>query len=161
MHFFAFNEPSVSERRTVFFILQFKNDVMGAFSLIVRFYILLFRMNVYDGLEDVLDTYYIFLGDFDDDEYLNELFVSLHGTILFTLDNQDDRSFLLEDENDFSNDLFYIYYLIWGKFFYFFIYMVEEGARLSLAFYISYLMFFEIHAVNCSYKEDTFMFTKK
>ena len=45
-------------------------------------------------------------------EYLNELFLSIHGTILFTLDNQDDRSFLLEDENDFSNDLFYTYFVV-------------------------------------------------
>jgi len=35
-------------------------------------------VNVYDFIEDVLDTYYIFIGDFDDDEYLNELFLSLH-----------------------------------------------------------------------------------
>lgn len=112
MHFFAFNEPSIAERRTMFFLIQFKNDLLSSFSLMLRFYILLFRMNVYDALEDVLDTYYIFLGDFDDDEYLNELFLSLHGTILFTLDNHDDRSFLMEDENDFSNDLFYIYFLV-------------------------------------------------
>ena len=52
------------------------------------------------------------VGDFDDDEYINELFLSIHGTIFFTMDNQDDRSFLLEDENDFSNDLFYTYFVL-------------------------------------------------
>ena len=58
--------------------------------------------------------YYIFVDDFDDDEYLNELFLSTHGTLFFTLDNNDDRSFLLEDENGFSNDLFYAYFVVWG-----------------------------------------------
>ena len=49
---------------------------------------------------------------FDDDEYLNELFLSIHGTIFFTMHNQDDRSFLLEDENDFSNDFFFTYFVL-------------------------------------------------
>jgi hypothetical protein len=127
----------------------------------LRFYILLFRMNVYDTLEDFFDGYYIFVGDFDDDEYLNELFLSLHGTLLFTIDNQDDRSFLLEDENDFSNDFFYTYYVLWGKLFFFVFFMAEEGARLALAFYITFLIIFEIHAVNCSYKEDNYFNTKR
>ena len=51
-----------------------------------------------DGAGGVIDENY---GDFDDDEYIQELFLSIHGTIFFTMDNQDDRSFLLEDENDF------------------------------------------------------------
>jgi hypothetical protein len=112
MHFFAFNEPSVSDRRSIFFLIQFKNDFMGFFGLMLRFYVLIFRLNMYDLLEDILDSYYIFLGDFDDDEYFNELFLSLHGTILFSFDNQDDRSFLFEDEHDFAGDFYYIYYLI-------------------------------------------------
>jgi len=69
-------------------------------------------MNVYDSIEDVLDSYYIFVGDFDDDEYLTELFLPIHGTLFFTLDNNDDRSFLLEDENGFANDFFFLYYVL-------------------------------------------------
>jgi hypothetical protein len=59
-----------------------------------------------------LDFYYVFIGDFDDDEYFNEIFFSFYGVIFYTSDNQDDRSFLLEDENDFSNDLFFLYFII-------------------------------------------------
>jgi hypothetical protein len=112
IHYFAFLEASVVQGRSVKFIIQFRNDFLATFSLMLRFYILLFRMNVYDTLEDFFDSYYIFIGDFDDDEYLNELFLSIHGTILFTLDNHDDRSFLFEDENDFMLDLFFIYYML-------------------------------------------------
>jgi hypothetical protein len=67
---------------------------------------------MYDTLEDILDTYYIFFNDFNDDEYVNELFISLHGTFSFSFDNQDGRLFLLEEEHDFVNDLFYLYFLI-------------------------------------------------
>jgi hypothetical protein len=162
MHYFAFLEASKTETRSVKFIAsQFVSDFIATFSLMLRFYTLLFRMNVYDNLDDFFDSYYIFVGDFDDDEYLNELFLSIHGTILFTLDNNDDRSFLLEDENDFSNDLFYTYFVLWGKLYLFVFFIAELAARLGLAFYIFYLIIFEVHAVNCSYREDTFMDTKK
>ena len=115
IHYFSFLEASVSEGRNVnYLILQFRNDFLGSFSLLLRFYTLLFRMNVYDTLEDFFDSYYIFVGDFDDDEYINELFFSLNNTLFFTLDNNDDRSFLFEDENDFSNDFFFLYFMVWG-----------------------------------------------
>lgn len=162
IHYFAFLEASVVEGRTVGFIAkQFFRDFLNTFSLMLRFYTLLFRMNVYDNLDDFFDSYYIFVGDFDDDEYLNELFLSIHGTILFTLDNHDDRSFLLEDENDFSNDFFYTYFVVWGKLYLFVFFIAELAARLGLAFYIFYLIIFEVHAVNCSYREDTYMNTKR
>lgn len=112
LHYFAFLEASIDQDRTVKFMVQFRNDFIGTFSLMLRFYVLIFRMNVYDTLEDFFDSYYIFIGDFDDDEYLNELFLSIHGTITYTIDNHDDRSFLFEDENDFNFDLFFIYYNI-------------------------------------------------
>ena len=116
IHYFAFLEATTTGSRSTTFVAsisnQFKADFLALFSMILRFYSLLLRLNVYDILDDCLDFYYIFIGDFDDDEYLNELFFSIHGTIFFTMDNQDDRSFLLEDENDFSNDFFYIYFLL-------------------------------------------------
>lgn len=113
VHFFSFLEASVSEGRSNKFIMdQFKGDALALFSFSMRFYMTVIRVNIYDTVEDFLDTYYIFVGDFDDDEYLAELFFSLHGTIFFTMDNNDDRSFLMEDESSFSYDLYYIYYML-------------------------------------------------
>ena len=113
VHFFSFLEASVAEGRSNRFIMdQFKGDLLALFSFSMRFYMTVIRVNIYDTVEDVFDSYYIFVGDFDDDEYLAELFFSLHGTIFFTMDNKDDRSFLLEDESSFSYDLYYIYYML-------------------------------------------------
>lgn len=162
VHYFSFLEASATGSRSVMFLVtQFKGDFLASFSMILRFYSLLLRLNVYDILDDCLDFYYVFIGDFDDDEYLQDLFFSLHGTLFFVLDNQDDRSFLLEDESDFFNDLFYVYFLLWGKIFYFLFYTVELTARFGLAFYVIYLVLFEIYGVNCSYKEDTYFNIKK
>ena len=162
IHYFSFLESSsTGSRSTMFVLTQFKGDFLALFSMILRFYSLLLRLNVYDILDDCLDFYYVFIGDFDDDEYLNELFFSIHGTLFFTMDNQDDRSFLLEDENDFSNDFFYTYFLVWGKIFYFLFYTVELVARFGLAFYVIYLVLFEIYGVNCSYKEDMYFTYKR
>ena len=162
IHYFSFLAASEGiGRNTKFIILQFKADFLNSFSVLIRFYALFFRINIYDFIEDVFDTYYIFIGDFDDDEYLNELFLSLHGTLLFTLDNYDDRSFLFEDENDFTNDLFYIYFILWGKFTFFFIFLLEIVPRITLGFFIFYLVIFEIHGVNQTYKEDIFLLSKR
>ena len=77
------------------------------------------------------------------------------------MDNQDDRSFLFEDENDFSLDFFYLYFMLWGKIFYFLFYTVELIARFWLAFYVIYLVLFEIYGVNCSYREDSYFSLKR
>ena len=97
----------------------------------------------------------------EEDEYLNELFFSIYGTLFFLSENDSDNSFLLEDESDFSKDLFYIYFIVWGKLFYFLVLILEEISRLALAFYVCYLIIFEVHNVNCSYKEDNFFNEKK
>jgi hypothetical protein len=112
IHYFAFLEASVSEGRTVSFVTkQFFRDFINTFALFLRFFILLFRLNVYDTLDDFYDSYYIFLGDFDDDEYFNELFFSMYSLFFYDYDVNDDRAFSLEDENEFFLDLFYIYFL--------------------------------------------------
>jgi hypothetical protein len=58
-------------------------------------------------------------------------------------------------------DLFYIYYVCWAKFFTFIFFILEEILRIALAFYICYLIIFEVHAVNCSYVEDNYIQTKR
>jgi hypothetical protein len=116
IHLLSFFSPALSESRTVSFATaQIKNDLMEISFLVIRCGILLFRLNMYDLIDDILDSYYILIIDFDDDEYINELFFSLHGTLLFVNDNQDDKSFLFEDENIFSNDIYYLYFIVWGK----------------------------------------------
>ena len=162
IHLFSFFSPAISESRTVKFAsLQIKSDMMEIAFLIIRCGILLFRLNMYDLIDDILDSYYILIIDFDDDEYLNELFFSLHGTLFFTNDNQDDRSFLFEDENTFSNDLYYLYFIVWGKINFWMWFLMEEIFKISIALLLTYIMLFEVYAVNCAYKEDFFLNRKK
>jgi hypothetical protein len=40
-------------------------------------------------------------------------------------------------------------------------FILEEAARLGLAFYVCYLITFEVHSVNCSYSEDLFISDKR
>jgi hypothetical protein len=77
------------------------------------------------------------------------------------MDNHDDRSFLLEDENDFIYDLYYIYFMVWGKFGYFLFLTLELALKVSLGLYIAYLIIFEVHSVGCSYSEDSYLAHKK
>lgn len=161
-HYFAFLEASLAEGKTLQFILkQFVRDVTGTFGLLLRFSLLLFRANVYDTLDDCLDTYYIFLGDFDEDEAFDFSFFSLFNLLFYDADVNDDRIYSLEEENEFFFDLFNLYFMLWGKFFFFCFFILEEIFRLLLAFYIIYLIIFDVHAVNCSYVEDTYFINKR
>jgi hypothetical protein len=110
-NYFAFLEASVSEGRNVSYIQkQFFKDFINTFALFLRFFILLFRLNVYDTLDDFYDSYYIYIGDFDDDEYFFDMYFSMGSLSFFDTDNNDDRFFSLEDENEFFLDLFFIYF---------------------------------------------------
>jgi hypothetical protein len=78
----------------------------------MRFFVLMIRLNIYDGVDDILDSYYIFVADFEEDEYFIDLFFSTFTTMFFDYDTSDDRSFFLEDEVDFTGDLFTIYFIL-------------------------------------------------
>lgn len=161
-HYFSFLESSIQEGRNVSFLLkQFFRDFLNTFSLFLRFFVLLFRLNVYDTLDDFYDSYYIFLCDFDDDSYQSEAFFSSFSNLFFIISNFEDSNYLLEDESDSYLDLFWLYFLTWSKLFLFIFFITEEIFRLILAFFICYLIIFDIHAVNSSYKEDNFLSIKK
>jgi len=158
VHYFAFLESSIAEGKSVNYAAkQFFRDFINTFALFLRFFILLFRLNVYDTLDDFYDSYYIYVGDFDDDEYFFEMFFSFYSFFYYDFDNHDDRSLSLEDENEFLIDLFVVYFYCWAKFFTFIFFILEEILRLSLAFYICYLITFEVHSVNCTYSEDNYL----
>ena len=99
--------------------------------------------------------------DFDEEEYFSDLFFSMFSIMSFDIDVNDDRSFLFEDEMDLGADLFTLYFLVWGKFAYFWLFILEEIARVALALYVTYLVIFEINAVNRSYAEDNYLATKR
>lgn len=120
IHYFAFLEATdISGRSVSFLTKQFFRDFMGTIGLFLRFFILLFRLNVYDNLDDFYDSYYIFMGDFDDDEYVLELFFSFQSLFFYEYDTNDDGMLMLEEEPDLLEDLFLSYFVVWGKFFFF------------------------------------------
>lgn len=154
-HYFSFLEGTVSEGFSVSYIAkQFVRDVSNTFALFLRFFLLLFRLNIYDGLDDFLDSYYIFFIDFDEDAYLDEIFFPLDFNS-FWLDNREDIALSNVTEYDGYFDLYSKFFILFGKFFFFFALILEEAFRVSLALYISYLIIFEVHAVNLSYGEES------
>jgi len=162
VHYFSFLEASIVEGRSIgFLVKQVFRDSLNTLSLLLRFYMLLLRVNVYDTLDDFLDSYYIFVGDFDEDEYLSEVFLGVYGSLVFMSENDYDTSNTYGDDHGSYSDYFYVYFVVWGKLFYFIFFMLEEVARLGLAFYVCYLVIFEVHSVDCSYKEGKPLFNKQ
>lgn len=112
LHYFSFLQASEAKGRALRILTQLLQDLINSFALFLRFIVLIIRLNMYDFLDDVLDSYYIFVCDFDDDEYLSETIFFIFGILFFDLDNHDDRSIFFEDELDLSLDLFSIYWTI-------------------------------------------------
>ena len=140
---------------------QFLFDLLNLVGFTLRFVLLMARLNIYDGVDDILDSWYITLIDFDEDEYYVDSLVDVMSYSFFDSDVQDDRSFLLEDELDLAVDFYTLYAIVFGKYVFYLAFILEEFARVGLALFVTYLIIFEINAVNRSYDEDLFFQSKQ
>ena len=161
IHYFFFLEGSKDGSASVRPFAQFVFDSLNVIAFVLRFVVLIGRLNIYDGVDDILDSYYIFMTDFEEEEYFSDAFFSIFSVLSFDTDVNDDRSFLFEDEMDLSYDLFTLYFILWGKFAYFWLFILEEIGRVMLALYITYILIFEMNAVNRSYVEDSYLAIKR
>jgi hypothetical protein len=105
-------EAAKNTSKTTSPVSQALFDGLNIIGFTLRFMVLMIRLNIYDGIDDALDSYYIFMADFEEEEYLSDSFFSLFSSLSFDADLNDDRSFLFEDEMDVSTDLFSIYYIV-------------------------------------------------
>jgi hypothetical protein len=119
LHYFSFLEAAKGGSKSTFPFSQFLFDTLNIIATVLRFLVLMIRLNIYDGVDDILDSFYIFMADFEEEEYFSDAFFSLFSTMSFDIDVNDDRSFLFEDEMDLTADLFTLYFIVWGKFAYF------------------------------------------
>jgi hypothetical protein len=112
IHYFFFLEASKDGSAAAKPFAQFVFDALNIIAFVLRFVVLMGRLNIYDGVDDILDSYYIFMTDFEEEEYFSDAFFSMFSVMSFDTDVNDDRSFLFEDEMDLSADLFNIYFII-------------------------------------------------
>ena len=162
LHYLNFLDSSKQGTSSVYMIVnQFLSDFLNLIGFSLRFFLLMVRLNVYDGVDDIFDSYYIFLIDFDEDEYFMEGLTDFASFSFFDSDVQDDRSFLLEDEADLSIDLYTIYFVLWGKYVFYLFFFIEEIARVALALAVTHLLIFEINAVTRSSNVDTYINEKR
>ena len=161
IHYFSFLDSSRKGTSSVFFIFgQFLFDLLNLAGFSIRFLLLMLRLNIYDGIDDILDSYYILLIDFDEEEYYIDSFPDFTTFSYFDSDSQDDRSFLYQDENDLTVDFYTLYTLLWGKYVFYLIFVIEEICRVCLALFVTALLILEINAVNRTYDEDVYLTTK-
>lgn len=136
---------------------QFTSDLLSVVALSVRFYILLFRINVYDMLDDCFDSYYIFVGDFAENTYTSEALVRVTNEAVSTFaDNQADTALTNDTFGDTGRDLYLNLAVLYFKVMAWLIFLLELALRLTLAIYVCYLVLIEVHGVNRSYVEDNY-----
>ena len=164
IHYFSFLEQSVSDGKSNLFILkQFVRDTSNTFALFLRFFLLLFRLNIYDGLDDFLDSYCIFFGEFNENSEITNTSTLIHNSYLgsFTLYYDDSNIDITELDFSSTYDFFNLFFLMFIELSNYWLFLLEEIFRVFLAFYIIYLIIFEVHSVNLSYIEDNYLSFKK
>ena len=102
IHYFSFLAASDTKGASLSLFSQFGFDFLDTIGLILRFLVLMARLNLYDFLDDLIDSYYLFVCDFDDDEYFADLFFSVSSIMFFDTDVHDDRSFFFWRWDGFS-----------------------------------------------------------
>ena len=141
IHIFSFFESSVSETKTfssLFF--QFIRDITNSFAFFLRIGLLLLRLNVYDCLDDFLDSYYIFIDDFEEDNISEEF--SVGTSIFFFNDNLYDTNLTNKAESDFALNFFSFFFILWGKLFFFFYIYIGNKFSFNSCFLYNLFGFF-------------------
>ena len=147
VHFFSFLELSVTDMLKYKYLLkQFIRDISNFLAHILRLNLLFLRLNIYDGLDDVLDSYYLFVGDFNIYDFQDMTWIYL--LILYFTENTFDVSVLMNEENEILTNVYYFYLVIFLKIFFFLFFILEGVLRLSLAVYIIILLTLEINSFN-------------
>ena len=75
-------------------------------------------------MDDVLDSYYIFFCDFDDDEINNDL-INFDLNYYSIFDNNDSLNFINDFENEKFLDFFNKYYILLSEFFFFLTFFIR------------------------------------
>jgi hypothetical protein len=157
LHFWAFLSATRGSGRRVRLIgEQFTSDMLSIVALSVRFYILLFRINVYDMLDDCFDSYYVFIGDFAENTYTEEALVHLGDGAATLVENQSDLGLTNDSTLDTGRDLYLSLAIVYLKIMTWLIFLLELALRLTLAVYVCYLVLIEVHGVNRSYVEENY-----
>ena len=160
-HYFSFLEASTTNRRSTSFFVQFGKDASNSAVLWLRFLALLVRLNIYDTLDDVLDSNYIFACDFQDEVYTSDTWARFYNFLAYDSSYCVSKNPALPYNLNYPFDLFSIYFTVVLKFTTFVLFALEEIARVLLAFFILYLVIFEMQAVNRSYTEDRFIWNQR
>jgi hypothetical protein len=138
------------------FVTQFGKDAFAWYGLALRIASLLIRLTLYDTLDDLIESYYVFFDDFIDDSGTTVFFISSYEENLnFSLDNKEQT--LDTNENFFySFDLYLAYINVLQGLFTFWFFLLEELFRLILGTFIMYIILIELYSGLLSYSETTF-----
>jgi len=110
-HFLTFLDGRSRKYKTVWGVIrQCFDDIVNIGAIALRFLTIVFRVNVYDTLDDFFDSYYIFVEDFEDSDTISLLYSTFQSNNGFGK-NLNDTSESFHGIN-ISPDLYYIYFSI-------------------------------------------------
>ena len=144
-----------SKSNFALFVIQFGKDAFAWYGLVLRIASLLIRLTLYDTLDDLIESYYVFFDDFIDDSGTTVFFISSYEENLnFSLDNKE-QTLDTNEKFFYSFDLYLAYINILQGLFTFWFFLLEELFRLILGTFIMYIILIELYSGLLSYSETT------
>lgn len=156
IHYFSFLESSVPDRKVLSLFIQFGKDTANSFIIIIRFVTLLVRLNIYDAVDDVLDSNYIFNCDFQEESLNLNFWNKLYNALFLDILTHQGTNVHQPYTFSYVMDWLALYLMVCAKLVLFIFFALEAAGRVILAFFIFYLVIFEMHSINRSYTEDSY-----
>ena len=97
--FFEFS--IIAGKSYLYIFKQYLRDILNILAYMLRLILLFIRLNIYDGLDDFFDSYYIFIGDFNTYDYLEIIYIYNYNQLYMHYDNLYDQSLLKYEETEF------------------------------------------------------------
>lgn len=157
IHYFAFLEASMSNNQTTGIFMQFGKDAANSFVLSLRFTALMVRINIYDTVEDLLDSNYIFACEFQDERFDDGFLYFWVDHALTEMSIMQTHLALKPYNQLLDYDSISTYIQICGYAVSIIFFILEAAGRALLGFFIVYLIIFEMQSINRSYTEDSFI----
>ena len=157
IHYFSLLEATATDKSLTGHLVQFLKDSSNSIAIVLRFLTLLVRLNLYDLVDDVLDSNYIFFCDFEEERFLADGLSSFNRDVhwLDTLNYRThDRTYSSYPTLILNVDVYSLFFSVWGKIFFFLFFAFEEIGRVFLALFIIYLILWDLSTLNRSFKEN-------
>ena len=131
-------------------------DISAIISFIIRLSSLILRLTIYDLLDDLFESYYVFCEDFYDKTQAKYLYFLVEALLLLQ-NNQLIDDLIEATHGGYGIDFYAMYVLPVKSLYLLLFYLAWELFKLFMGLYAAYIVLLEIYSGSLSYNEISYL----